>query len=156
MACAAGRGHDLFQAESVALPRHPLGRGAMGSKRRAEQVCTTISQLFAICNIWQPHSILQSNNPLTLSPHDLYSPQAPLCRFDVPNACRNWTTGKTGSDDPLCIMMPLFDMVNHDRASDNRIRYREGAFELVHEGDGIEAGQEVRSAFHVPLLMCQL
>lgn len=55
--------------------------------------------------------------------------------------------GKTGSDDPLCVMMPLFDMINHDRASDNRIRYRKGAFELVHEGDGIQAGDEVGSRF---------
>ncbi len=52
--------------------------------------------------------------------------------------------GKTESGESVCVMMPLFDMVNHDRASPNKIRYRGGAFELVHNGTGIAAGEEVR------------
>lgn len=40
-------------------------------------------------------------------------------------------------------MLPLMDMLNHDRESPNRMRFNDGAFQLVHEGDGIEAGEEV-------------
>lgn len=51
--------------------------------------------------------------------------------------------GTAGSGQRSCVMMPLFDMINHDRASPNRIRYQAGRFELVHEGEGISAGDEV-------------
>lgn len=40
-------------------------------------------------------------------------------------------------------MKPLMDMVNHDRASPNRMRYNGEAFQLVHEGQGIQVGEEV-------------
>ncbi len=33
--------------------------------------------------------------------------------------------------------------VNHERGSANRMRYDGEAFQLVHEGDGIAAGEEV-------------
>ncbi len=67
-------------------------------------------------------------------------------------AFRNWTLGQSGTGEHVCVMMPLFDMVNHDRASDNRIRFRGGAFELVHEGDGIKAGEEVSTAWAYSIL----
>lgn len=60
--------------------------------------------------------------------------------------------GETESGERLCVMMPLFDMVNHDRASPNKIRYRGGAFELVHRGAGIAAGEEVRHRLLQPII----
>jgi hypothetical protein len=40
-------------------------------------------------------------------------------------------------------MLPLMDMLNHDRSSPNKIRFNGSAFELVHAGDGIDIGDEV-------------
>ena len=58
---------------------------------------------------------------------------------------RNWTVGETSSGAPIGVMQPLLDMINHDRASANTLRYDGDCFQLVHEGEGIAAGDEVRN-----------
>ena len=90
--------------------------------------------------------------------------------------------GQCRASGPLSVMKPLMDMVrtqrrelctgmgtillflaasismcaalqvNHERGSSNRMRYDGEAFELVHEGDGIAAGEEVWHACTDPLL----
>ncbi|CAL8468688.1 g8228 [Coccomyxa elongata] len=60
---------------------------------------------------------------------------------------RNWTMGLAESGERLCVLMPMLDMVNHDRTSPNKIRYRSGAFELVHRGAGIAAGEEITYSY---------
>lgn len=51
--------------------------------------------------------------------------------------------GQTEGGNSMAVMKPLLDMLNHDRASPNEMRFRAGAFELVHRGPGITPGEEV-------------
>lgn len=60
--------------------------------------------------------------------------------------CRNWKVGEAADGKSSSVMLPLMDMLNHDRDSPNRMRFNGGAFELVHEGEGIEAGDEVHGS----------
>jgi hypothetical protein len=57
--------------------------------------------------------------------------------------CRNWGMGQTEGGNSMAVMKPLLDMLNHDRASQNEMRFRGSAFELVHRGPGIKPGEEV-------------
>ena len=54
--------------------------------------------------------------------------------------------GQTKGGNSMAVMKPLLDMLNHDRASPNEMRFRGGAFELVHRGPGIAPGEEVASS----------
>lgn len=56
---------------------------------------------------------------------------------------RNWATDEVLDGEPLCVMLPLLDMANHDAASTNVLLDSGGASVLVHGGDGIAEGQEV-------------
>ena len=57
---------------------------------------------------------------------------------------RNWKVGETCDGRPVSVMQPLMDMINHNLASQNTMRYNGDSFQLVHEGEGIAAGEEVR------------
>ena len=49
--------------------------------------------------------------------------------------------------EPLCVMLPLLDMANHDPGSANLLLDSGGASLLVHAGDGIAEGEEVPHHF---------
>ena len=54
--------------------------------------------------------------------------------------------GLTENGRIVAVMKPLLDMLNHDRASQNEMCFKHGAFQLVHRGPGIRPGEEVRLA----------
>ena len=51
--------------------------------------------------------------------------------------------GETEGGNNMAVMKPLLDMLNHNRSSPNEMRFQQGAFQLVHRGPGILAGEEV-------------
>lgn len=51
--------------------------------------------------------------------------------------------GETEGGKNMAVMKPLLDMLNHNRSSPNEMRFQQGAFQLVHRGPGILAGEEV-------------
>jgi len=53
--------------------------------------------------------------------------------------------GETERGNNMAVMKPLLDMLNHDRSSPNEMRFQQGAFQLVHRGPGILAGEEART-----------
>lgn len=59
--------------------------------------------------------------------------------------------GETCDGKPVSVMQPLMDMINHDLASQNSMRYTGDSFQLVHEGEGIAVGEEVRQGVAVLL-----
>ena len=62
---------------------------------------------------------------------------------------RNWATDEVLDGQPLCVMLPLLDMANHDPTSPNVLLDNGGVSLLVHGGDGIAEGHEVLHLLHL-------
>ena len=75
---------------------------------------------------------LTFDTPSGIKPLDLHS-----------SICRNWATEDTLDGAPLCVMLPVMDMANHEAGSPSMLLDSDGASLLVHGGDGIAEGQAV-------------
>ena len=128
----------LQRRGAAELAGHLHGRGPLGRQHSPQQVLT--------CHLLRT----QSSVKVCMSAWSEYTTEARLQRKESTGIVRhllwlrrNWTVGPAPAGGSLSVMKPLMDMVNHERGSPNRMRYTGDAFQLVHEGDGLAAGEEV-------------